>query len=241
MSDDGLWCHCERAEYAGGLELDERTEPPTYLHRIGGSCHCGQEHAPAMTEANGRAPWVRRKIVQTYDYTDASGAVRYQTVRYQPKDFRQRRPDGHGGWIWNLDGIERVPYRLPELLANPVATIHIVEGEKDADRLASLGLVATTNAGGAGKWTDALSAYLIGHVRVVVIPDNDKPGREHVEGVARSASRVVTDVRVVVLPGVGEKGDVSDWDGDADALNALIAAAPVWCESPDTVPPAFHA
>jgi 5S rRNA maturation endonuclease (ribonuclease M5) len=232
-----MWCHCERAEYAGSLELDERTEPATYLHRIGGSCRCGAEHAPALKESNGRAPWVRRKVAQTYDYTDVGGAVLYQTVRYEPKDFRQRRPDGHGGWIWNLDGIERVPYRLPEVLANPVATVVIVEGEKDADRLTSLGLIATTNAGGAGKWTDALSEYLIGHAQVVVIPDNDEPGMEHVEAVARSVSRVVADVRVVELTGLAEKSDVSDWDGDVDALNALIAAAPVWSESPDTVPP----
>jgi len=93
----------------------------------------------------------RRKHVAAYDYRDETGALLFQVLRYQPKDFRQRRPDGKGGWLRNLDGVRRVPYRLPEILAADSSRIVLVsEGEKDCERLEALGLVATTNSGGAG-------------------------------------------------------------------------------------------
>jgi hypothetical protein len=129
------------------------------------------------------------KIVAEYDYVDADGRLLYQVVRLDPKDFRQRRPDpdGRGGWIWNLKGVQRVLNRLPELLKavknkEPVA---VVEGEKDADNLASIGIVATTNAGGAGKWTKQYSEALAG-TDVIVLADNDEAGGRHVQEVASS-------------------------------------------------------
>jgi putative DNA primase/helicase len=126
-----------------------------------------------------------------------------------------------------------VPYRLSELLAQPTRTLFIVEGEKDADRLASLGLLATCNACGAEKWTDALSEHLRGRARVVVLADNDVAGRRHVQRVARSLTTVagVPDVRVIELPGLSEGGDVSDWfdaGHDSEALKRLVTDAPRW-------------
>ena len=91
------------------------------------------------------------RIVATYAYTDADGKLLYEVVRYEPKDFRQRRPDGRGGWLWKVPH-HRVLYRWPELLKFPDGTVFICEGEKDADRVASLGYCATTVA--AGKWTE---------------------------------------------------------------------------------------
>jgi hypothetical protein len=89
-------------------------------------------------------------IVETYDYTDADGTLLYQVTRHDPKDFRQRRPDGNDGWIDNLDGVRRVLYRLPYLARFPDVPVFICEGEKDADRLASLGYCTTTVS--AGDW-----------------------------------------------------------------------------------------
>ena len=86
--------------------------------------------------ANGSA--APAKIVKAYDYKDADGALLYQVVRLEPKDFRHRQPDAKGGWIYK--GTERrVPYRLPDLLKYPEGTVFVCEGEKDADRVASLG------------------------------------------------------------------------------------------------------
>ena len=99
-----------------------------------------------------------RQIVAAYDYCDEHGDLLFQVCRFEPKTFHQRRPDGKGGWIWNVKGRRRVPYRLPELIAAPAdCIVFVVEGEKDADRLASLGFVATCNPGGAGKWQHVLS------------------------------------------------------------------------------------
>src|SRR5262249_4153781 len=126
-----------------------------------------------------------RQIAAIYDYRDEAGTLLYQVIRYQPKDFRQRRPDGKGDWIWNLVGVRRVLYLLPELTAAPEREVFIVEGEKDADLLANLGLQATTSAGGAGKWTDDFNGVLAGR-EVFILPDNDEPGRQHASAVARS-------------------------------------------------------
>ena len=100
-----------------------------------------------------------RRVVKTYDYTDVHGALLFQVVRFEPKDFRQRRPDGNGGWLWSLGDTQRVLYRLPEV-AEAVASDHpifIAEGEKDVDALMGIGVTATCNPGGAGKWRDEYS------------------------------------------------------------------------------------
>jgi putative DNA primase/helicase len=171
------------------------------------------------------------RIVTAYDYRDESGNLLYQTVRLRdPKDFRQRRPDGQGGWVWNLDHTRRVLYRLPELLsADPAAWVLLPEGEKDVDRLVSLGLVSTTCPMGAGKWRDEYSKVLTNR-RCCILPDHDEPGRKHAEQVAASLTRHgAAEVKVLTLPGLPDKGDVSDWLADghtaADLLDLAEGAA----------------
>jgi putative DNA primase/helicase len=275
------------------------------------------------------------RLVAVYDYTDAEGRLLYQTVRFDPKTFRQRRPGGgwatarvaatksSGGrdgpallsgppasregklaveiqaggpgsqappplaeaipgavlpptaiscpppkaegnpggcpgsqtWIWNLDGVRRVPYRLPEVIA--AETVFVVEGEKDADRLAGLfaeedqaggpphrgaaqvcpGLrsgrsanlgrrpcrfAATTNSEGAGKWRDALSPYFIDK-NVVILPDNDEPGRNHAWDVAAKVkSAGAASVKIAELPGIAPKGDISDWLNNGGTKEFLL-------------------
>jgi putative DNA primase/helicase len=123
----------------------------------------------------------RRKIVAVYDYVDALGALLFQVVRFEPKDFRQRKPNGAGGWTWSTKGVGQVPYRLAaltEAIANEWPAI-IVEGEKDVDQLARWNVPATCNAGGAGKWRHELNEHFRG-ADVVLIPDNDKAGYDHI-------------------------------------------------------------
>lgn len=169
-----------------------------------------------------------RRIVATYDYTDEGGTLLYQSVRYDPKDFSQRHPNGAGGWVWNLKGVRRVLYHLPELIAaDPNEMVFIPEGEKDVDRLRSLGLLATTCAMGAGKWRSDDNDLLRGR-DVVILPDNDDAGRLHAADVARQLHGVVRSVKIVTLPGLPTKGDVSDWldaGGTVDELRRLVDAA----------------
>src|SRR5262245_717628 len=175
-------------------------------------------------------------ILATYDYTDESGAMLFQVVRLVPKDFQQRRPNGTGGWTWRLAKTRRVLYRLPEL-RDAVAVerlVIVVEGEKDADNLRKLGFTATCNAGGANKWRVEYNESLR-DADVVIIGDNDDPGRAHVAHVSSSLHGVARRVRVLDLgkswPACPPKGDISDWieaGNTSEALNALIEALPEW-------------
>jgi len=170
--------------------------------------------------------------VATYDYQDAPGKLLFQVCRLEPKSFRQRRPDRKGGWVWNMARAQLVPYRLPGLLkAN---CIFIVEGEKDADRLVALGLAATCNPGGAGKWRKDFGRYFQGKA-VIILPDNDPPGKTHAQYVARSLHGIAASVKVAELPGLPLKGDVSDWlkaGGAVEQLKALVEAASEWQPPP---------
>jgi len=205
------------------LQVSERG---FYCHACGAGGSLGQlaEHLGIAAVTGGSSP------ESTYDYRDETGTLLYQVCRYPRKRFLQRRPDGDGGWAWNLRGVPRVLYRLPELQADREATVCIVEGEKDADRLAREGLVATTNSGGAGKWRREYTDLLRGR-EVAIIPDNDEPGRRHAHGVAHSLQSRARSVKVLELPELPEKGDVSDWfaAGHTTAeLQALLEAAPAW-------------
>ena len=182
------------------------------------------------------APTARREVT-AYPYTDENGELLFEVVRYEPKDFRQRRPDGRGGHVQNIKGVRLVPYRLPELIEDLAQdrTVFLVEGEKDVDRLRKLGIPATCNPAGAGKWRDEFSPTLDG-ADVVILPDNDDAGREHADKVARSISSHAARIRVVALPDLPRKGDVSDWltaGGTVEALHDLVARAPTW--QPKTV------
>lgn len=178
-------------------------------------------NAPARS--NGKAEPI------IYNYLDADGTLQYQVCRYPPKEFRQRRPDGDGGWIWKMTGVKRLPYRLPELKGQSL--VLIVEGEKDANALWARGFAATTNCGGAGKWGAAESKALAaaGVQRVVILPDNDNPGQKHAELVAAKMKTVGIAASVIALPNLSPHGDVSDWftaQHTADELRATILATP---------------
>lgn len=166
------------------------------------------------------------KIAEIYQYRDLSGVVVHETVRFTPKRFTQRRPDGKGGYIYNLRDIEPILYRLPKIMAAKATTsIIIVEGEKDADNLARLGSQATTSPMGAGKWRLSYSIYLQ-DATIVILPDNDTAGIKHAVQVMESLYWITQGVKIVRLPS-GHK-DVSDWiaaGGTSDQLEEIMDAA----------------
>lgn len=170
------------------------------------------------------------KAVATYRYVDEGGRHLYDVVRFDPKGFRQRAADG----AWSTKGLRRVLYRLPELQGRMQAVV--VEGEKDADRLRSINLPGTTAPSGAGKWSDAYTQQLkaASVEQVIVLPDNDNPGRQHSEEVARSCHAAGLQVKVVTLPELPDKGDVSDWldaGHTRDELLATIKSTPIYAPS----------
>jgi len=173
-------------------------------------------HALSFQPAQLCAPkneFINKRVVKEYDYRDVDGSLRFRVCRFDPKDFRQCRPDPlrPDVWLWNMQGVKKIPYRLNEIAGKPV--VYVVEGEKDADALWSVGLPATTNVGGAGKWRDSDSQALAnaGIKRVILLPDNDAPGRQHMEQVAKHCKAAGLAILYLPLEGLAPKGDVFDW------------------------------
>jgi len=170
-----------------------------------------------------------------YDYVDADGKLRFYVFRFPQKRFVQAQPDEDvdDGVIWNLDGVERVLYNLPQVLSSDGKPVVVVEGEKDSDRLAALGFVATTCAQGAGKWDKTDDTPLYGR-HVIIIPDADGPGWEHARQIATALHGKAESVRILELPDLADRQDVSDWldaGGTADRLRELMTEAPLFVPS----------
>lgn len=240
-SGDNLKAKCPAHEdRVASLSIGEGSGGRVLLH-----CHAGCAPTDIVAAAgltftdlfppNDGATAVPDRGEEAYSYTDAEGVPVYQVVRMAGKDFRQRRPDGSGGWIWKMTGVKRVPFRLPELQG--VETVFVVEGEKDSNRLWSHSIPATTNCGGAGKWgaseTKALKAA--GCTRVVVLPDNDRPGLSHAENVAQRCRGAGMAATVILLPGLDSHGDVSDWLSAGNSPGDLLTLVGA---TPYIVPPA---
>lgn len=184
---------------------------------------------------------VTPRIAATYAYTDEAGQLLFECVRFTPKTFRQRRPDTAkpGAWVWNLAGVRRVLYRLPELKAALTAgrTIFICEGEKDVTALVENGFAATCNPMGAGKWQPEHTETLRDATRVVVIADKDEPGRKHALAVAIALHGVAKCVKSIELPDRNGQfvKDAADWfaaGGTAEELRAQVNVAPEFAPTP---------
>ena len=225
-------------------EADGNSHNPSLTLKAGNkqpvivNCHAGCDGKEILKALglNG-ATHPAASIVAVYRYTDETGALVSEKIRHEPKRFSQRYPDGNGGFVYQRPKqAPRVLYRLPEVkaaIANG-RTVFVCEGEKDADRLAKLGMVATTNVEGAAqpdqaaKWRTEYTAQLSGAARVVLLPDNDAPGHAHMRHVAQQLRNKVADLRIMELPGLPAKGDVSNWldaGHTADELKALVEKA----------------
>jgi hypothetical protein len=184
-----------------------------------------QKKEPATKQSR-----MRREIETIYPYHDLGNKLVFEVVRYKPKAFSQRRPDGQGGYINNLNGIERVIYRLPLITAaiQRGEVIYHVEGEKDANNLVKLGLEATTSPQGAGNWKPAMAEYYTGAGTVVIIPDKDPAGRAYAADVAADVFTQAKHIKILELPGEGIK-DASDWiaaGGTREKLEDLAKFTP---------------
>src|SRR5262249_28658539 len=194
----------------------------------------GDELAVLVANAiDGQRREKKRNVVARYDYRDETGALLYQVERFEPKSFRQRQPDGGGKWIYKLENVRRVLYRLPELLKYPDACVFVCEGEKDADRVASLDHCATTVA--CGDWTDDCVNALAGR-DVLILEDNDEAGRKKALEAATALYGAAKTIRIVRLPNLPDKGDVSDWldmhPNNGEKLADVCFDAPLW--TPET-------
>ncbi|CDH43806.1 hypothetical protein [Candidatus Contendibacter odensensis] len=233
---DGYQAYCPIHEadsqgHSPSLTLKAGDKTPIVVY-----CHAGCEGTAILKALGIDTPRTGNpRIVATYPFKDANGIVVFEKVRREPKDFRIRhQPINGAAWVWKKPELSSYPlYRLPEVLSAKVPghPIYFVEGEKDADRLTGLGLVATTNFEGASekakkpKWRTEYSEQLSGAARVVLIPDNDEPGQAHMLNIARQLRGKVTELRWLELPGLPIKGDVSDWLNQGHTVAELFALA----------------
>lgn len=179
-----------------------------------------------------------------YDYKNEAGKLKFQCVRIESVDnegkksktFRQRQPDGKGEWLWNISNppVEKFLYRLPELLNSASdESIFIAEGEKDVDSLFDLGVIATCNPLGAGKWESGYNKFLHNR-RCVILPDNDEPGKSHSARIAKSLIGTAAEIKILNLPDLAEKADITDWisaGGTRKELLSLVQQTPVFTEN----------
>lgn len=236
-------------DHTQSLSITRGNDGQAVLH-----CHAGCEWtaiSKALDIATPRPKDGKRrqfgKPIAVYDYHDEAGELLFQVVRDEHKNFRQRRPTGAEPpaelWTYSLEGVPRVLYRLPEVKAavHFGHRIYVCEGEKDADAIIALGLIATTNPGGAGKWNTEHADTLKKARAVTIIPDNDDPGRAHAAAVKASLVGKAASVRVLTLPDLPQKGDVSDWiaaGGTKERLESLAASGPKargWLDAADMV------
>jgi hypothetical protein len=173
-----------------------------------------------------------------YPYRDETGTLLFEVFRWPGKNFGTYQPDGKGGWLAGPGDARRVLYRLPALLAAPNdQPVFLVEGEKDADNLTDLGLIATTSPFGANAWQSAYADSLRGK-QVVILPDKDDAGEKYAANAVKDIQGVAASVKLLRLPGLPKGGDVSIWleaDGTKEQLLALVEAAPPY--SPESPPP----
>jgi len=204
---------------------------------------------PSKTNGKDRGNNVREIVVAEYPYYDALGNVAFIVERREfqhpdgtfvlrdgkrDKTFKQKRPDPDrpGKWLWNVEGVSVLPYRVGQL-AEAVAADHpifVVEGEGKVDLLCSWNVAATCCAGGAKKWKAEHAIFLRG-ADVVLLPDNDNAGWEHINIVGASLAGTAKRVRVLVLPHTKAKDDIVDWarsGGTREQLDALLDQAQDW-------------
>ena len=182
-----------------------------------------------------------RRLVKSYQYTDEDGRLLFEACRYEPKDFRQRRPDGAGGWIWDAKGTRKTLFHLPSVMSAVAnnETVFLVEGEKDAESLILKGLAATCNSGGAGKWDPSYTETLRG-ADVIVVPDNDAAGEKHLKVVGHALRVAAGRLRVLRLPSTHNGRpvkDVSDFfaaGATLEEFNQQVSAAIDW--QPEAAP-----
>lgn len=231
----GTWFDHEENIGGGVADLIKREEPGVQVVDRLEQFGLPKADAPVRTET-------------AWDYFDADGALRYQVVRIDDKTgktYRQRHINDQGQMVWGMAGVTALPYNLQGLMSS-TKTVFITEGEKCADALIKLGLVATTNHGGAGKWWPPLTEHLRAR-NVVIVPDNDAPGERHASIVADALTGTARSIRILRLPDLPAKGDVADWmarGGTKDKIIELAKSAPIYDPltaappPPETIDPA---
>ena len=242
ISDDGLYAHCTREDYAGNLE--QNTNSNTYAHYLNGNCGCGEVHGVGHVQAQKtpvgtqsapslhayRDPDLGRPS-QLWPYRYADGELACWMARFDPpgrdKTFR---PLVFENARWRQKGIPKLRplYNLPALLARTEDTVLVVEGEKTTDAAEKLvsSYVPITSMNGS-KSPQLTDWSPLKDRDVVVLRDNDSAGLQYAEDVTNLILQVgPSRLRIVQLPdGIPAKWDLADPIPDGVDVDKLLADA----------------
>ena len=200
-------------------------------------CHAGCSQGEVIDALRDKGLWppapARLTVTSNniyYVYNDENGQAFFRVTRTKDKTFPiEHRKNGQ--WIWGK-GPRTALYHLDELLARPNEEVWIAEGEKDVDRLRSLGYLATCNPMGAGKWLESYTEIIASREckEVVLLYDNDSiekglPGQKHAETVALSLLKAKCRVRIVDLPEGKDVSDYLDLGHTKEELDQLVSQA----------------
>lgn len=230
-------CPCRDDDSNPSLHVAEGDDGRVLVtcHR-GSPCSLDQICDAVSLEVKDLMPPMREKeeapkltLVKVYNYYDADGTLLFQKQRFADqfgkKTFRQRKPDGSGGWTYSLGSTPKILYNLPQVLFAKAGGQHIwvVEGEKDADAVMEAGEVATTMPNGAGSWQQLHTEFLAG-ATITIIADNDKPGLDHAFDVYRKLSAAGCTVNICRPPDNAK--DVAELLGRGEPLGMLLEVDP---------------
>jgi hypothetical protein len=174
-------------------------------------------------------------LEQEWHYTDEDGVSlfvkqRYKTYDAKGKTYKTLRIMPDNSRVGKLGDCRIVPYRLPEVLqaVSDGRVIYICEGEKAADALCSLGVVATTSHAGAGGWNPDLNQYFTG-ANIVIVPDNDVAGWNYAHKIVESLIGKTKSIRVLDLPLTNPKEDAYEWVHKYGGNRATLAQSAKAC------------
>ena len=180
-------------------------------------------------------PIPRNILEQEWQYQDEDRTTVFVKQRYKVgetgKTYRLYKVDADGRRHSSLGDARIVPYNLPQLLDAKTAgrNIFLVEGEKAADAITSIGMIATTAHTGAGSWPEAITEYFAG-AQVIILPDNDVPGWQYAHKAAQAILPIAKSVKVVDLGLQGQGDDAYEFieaGAGRDKLVALVKAAQI--------------
>jgi len=224
-------CPCRSDDDNPSFSVSEGESGKVVVYCHAGRCDTKQACAAmGITMSDLYPPKQPKKLdlVAKYPYLDETGTLLFEKLRYVDsangkKEFRQRKPDGRGGWEYKLGDTPRVLYNLPAVLKAKTngEPIWVVEGEKDADTLIKMGICATTMPNGAGTWLPIHTEALAGAV-VEIVADNDDAGLKHAKGVYEELTDAGCDVQVWKC---GKGKDISEHvasGGTFDELEAVV-------------------
>jgi hypothetical protein len=214
------------------------------------------ENSQGPVRNGGKKTKRRMCLIKVYDYKSPDGRfIKHHTLRFtsppegevhrpdclgdhfnssrKDKDFLQARPDDNGGYVFGLNHVRTILYNLADVMQAALCGEMVVwvEGEKDADNgMECLGLTTTTCPMGTKHWKPYYAGFLTG-AHVVIVADNDGPGGEHAEMVATELLPFAASVKILKLPDVPEKGDLSDWieaGGTRERFDSLVSKTPLF-------------